>query len=447
MFFERPESGETAILVHFDFSRGDDPEDPREFEELVLSAQGDPAAFLLGRRAAPHPKYFIGSGKLEELQALVHEHCAKLVIFNHVLSPSQERNLEKVLECRVLDRVGLILDIFAQRARTHEGKLQVELAQLRHLSTRLIRGWTHLERQKGGIGLRGPGETQLETDRRLVRGRIKSIEGRLEKVRKQRQQGRRARKRAAVPTVSLVGYTNAGKSTLFNRLTEAGVYAEDQLFATLDPTMRRLRFPDIGPVVLADTVGFISHLPHRLVDAFRATLEEVANADLLLHVIDASADDPQQQMDHVNSVLEEIGADERLQLKVFNKIDLVENRNAGVDTDQDGVAESVWLSAQSGEGIDQLMTTVGQLLAEDMVEQTLRLSTDLARLRAKLYEQKAIIGEHHCDDGSSEVAVRLAKSDLLRLLSAENLNWQDLEWKDKDWENRAWTDSEGAAAR
>ncbi len=377
----------------------------------------------------------------------MHEHCAKLVIFNHVLSPSQERNLEKVLECRVLDRVGLILDIFAQRARTHEGKLQVELAHLRHLSTRLIRGWTHLERQKGGIGLRGPGETQLETDRRLVRGRIKSIEGRLEKVRKQRQQGRRARKRAAVPTVSLVGYTNAGKSTLFNRLTEAGVYAEDQLFATLDPTMRRLRFPDIGPVVLADTVGFISHLPHRLVDAFRATLEEVANADLLLHVIDASADDPQQQMDHVNSVLEEIGADERLQLKVFNKIDLVENRNAGVDTDQDGVAESVWLSAQSGEGIDQLMTTVGQLLAEDMVEQTLRLSTDLARLRAKLYEQKAIIGEHHCDDGSSEVAVRLAKSDLLRLLSAENLNWQDLEWKDKDWENRAWTDSEGAAAR
>lgn len=428
MFFDRPQSGETAVLVHFDFSRGDDPEDPREFEELVLSAQGDPAAFLLGRRAAPNPKYFIGSGKVEELQALVHEHCAQLVIFNHVLSPSQERNLEKVLECRVLDRVGLILDIFAQRARTHEGKLQVELAQLRHLSTRLIRGWTHLERQKGGIGLRGPGETQLETDRRLVRVRIKSIESRLEKVRKQRQQGRRARARAAVPTVSLVGYTNAGKSTLFNRLTEAGVYAEDQLFATLDPTMRRLRFPDVGPVVLADTVGFISHLPHRLVDAFRATLEEVANADLLIHVIDASADDPQQQINHVNTVLEEIGADDRLQLKVFNKIDRVPSRLAGVDKDQDGNTTAVWMSAQTGDGVELLMETVGQLLAEDMVEQTLRLSTDLARLRAKLYEQKAIICERHCDDGSSEVELRLAKADLLRLLSAENLKWQDLDW-------------------
>jgi GTP-binding protein HflX len=429
LFFERPQSGETAILVHIDFSRGGDPEDPREFEELVLSAQGDPAAFLLGRRAAPHPKYFIGTGKLEELGELVHAHCAQLVIFNHVLSPSQERNLEKVLKCRVLDRVGLILDIFAQRARTHEGKLQVELAQLRHLSTRLIRGWTHLERQKGGIGLRGPGETQLETDRRLVRGRIRSIEARLEKVRKQRQQGRRARRRAAIPTVSLVGYTNAGKSTLFNQLTQAGVYAEDQLFATLDPTMRRLHFPDIGPVVLADTVGFISHLPHRLIEAFRATLEEVASADLLIHLIDASVEDPQMHIEQVSAVLAEIGADEIPQLKVFNKIDLVPSRRPTIDRTPDGRVEAVWLSAHSGAGMDLLMDTVGELLAEDMVQQTLRLSAGLARLRAKLYQQKAVLNERHCDDGSSEVELRLARSDLLRLLSTENIAWQDLDWQ------------------
>jgi len=428
LFFERPQSGETAILVHMDFNRGDDPEDPREFEELVLSAQGDPAAFLLGRRDAPHPKYFIGSGKLEELIDLVQEHCAELVIFNHVLSPSQERNLEKVLKCRVLDRVGLILDIFAQRARTHEGKLQVELAQLRHLSTRLIRGWTHLERQKGGIGLRGPGETQLETDRRLVRGRIRAIESRLEKVRKQREQGRRARRRAAVPTVSLVGYTNAGKSTLFNCLTQAGVYAEDQLFATLDPTMRRLQLPNIGPVVMADTVGFISHLPHRLVEAFRATLEEVASADLLLHVVDASTEDPQQHIDQVNSVLAEIGADSLPQLMVYNKIDLLPGQKPELKRNAMGNIESVWVSAQQGDGIQLLLEAVGELLAEDMVQETLHLGAGLARLRAKLYQQKAVVNERHCDDGSSEVELCLAKADLMRLLSAENLQWQDLQW-------------------
>lgn len=428
MFFDRPESGETAILVHFDFNRDDDPEDPREFEELVLSAQGDPAAFLTGNRSAPHPKFFIGTGKLEELRVLVAEHAAKVAIFNHVLSPSQERNLEKVIGCRVLDRVGLILDIFAQRARTHEGKLQVELAQLRHIATRLVRGWTHLERQKGGIGLRGPGETQLETDRRLIRDRIRAIEGRLEKVRKQREQGRRARRRAAVPTVSLVGYTNAGKSTLFNAITAAGVYAEDQLFATLDPTMRRLIVPDVGPVVLADTVGFISHLPHRLVEAFRATLEEVASADLLLHIVDAAAEDPSHNISHVNKVLEEIHADQQRQLLVYNKIDLINGLEPKIDRDEQGRPLAVWLSAQQSRGLELLIQAITELLATDLLEQTLHLPPASARLRAKLYEHNAIVEEHYRDDGSSDLSLRVPKADFMRLLSAENLCWDDLNW-------------------
>ena len=296
------------MLVHLHLGSESQREDPREFEELVLSAGGDPAAFIMGSRDTPHPRTFVGSGKLEEIMAEVHAQEAEIVMFNHSLSPSQERNLEAELQCRVLDRTGLILDIFAQRARTHEGKLQVELAQLQHMSTRLVRGWTHLERQKGGIGLRGPGETQLETDRRLLRARIKSIRGRLDKVRKQREQGRRSRIRAEIPTVSLVGYTNAGKSTLFNRLTDANVYAADKLFATLDPTLRRLDLDNVGPVVLADTVGFIAHLPHDLVEAFKATLEETLRADLLVHVVDAASQDRDANIYEVQDVLSEIGA-------------------------------------------------------------------------------------------------------------------------------------------
>ncbi|HET8902677.1 MAG TPA: ribosome rescue GTPase HflX, partial [Saccharospirillum sp.] len=265
MFFERVEGGDRAVLVHVDFPESANREDPQEFEELVTSAGATPVATLGGSRSAPHPKYFVGSGKLEEIKAAVRASGADVVLFNHSLSPSQERNVERAVECRVLDRTGLILDIFAQRARTHEGKLQVELAQLQYQSTRLVRGWTHLERQKGGIGLRGPGETQLETDRRLLQARISTIHRRLEKVEKQRDQGRRARTRSDTPTISLVGYTNAGKSTLFNALTQAHVYAADQLFATLDPTLRRLSIPDMGDVVMADTVGFIRHLPHKLV--------------------------------------------------------------------------------------------------------------------------------------------------------------------------------------
>lgn len=429
MFFERPESGEAAVLVHFDFNRYNEPEDPRELEELVLAANGDPVAFLMGQRTAPHPKFFIGTGKLDELRQLVEEHQAAVVIFNHILSPSQERNLEKVVGCRVLDRVGLILDIFAQRARTHEGKLQVELAQLRHISTRLVRGWTHLERQKGGIGLRGPGETQLETDRRLLRVRIRSIEARLEKVRKQRRQGRRSRQRAEIPTISLVGYTNAGKSTLFNQITDARVFAENQLFATLDPTMRRLELNDIGPVILADTVGFISNLPHRLVEAFRATLEEVTSADLLLHVIDAAAEESAEQIKQVDAVLEEIGATDQLQLKVFNKIDRLDGMAPKIERNAEGRPVAVWLSAQSGAGVELLFNAITEVLAKDMLQETLHLPPDQARLRARLYEHNSVVAERHLEDGSSALELRIPKADLMRLLSAENVAWGNLEWE------------------
>ena len=308
MFFERHEGGERAVLVHPECFEDQQREDPREFQELVRSANVEQVAFVVVASAKVTPRYFVGSGKLEEIRLHVIASEADVVLFNHALTPTQERNLEAELKCRVVDRTGLILDIFAQRARTHEGKLQVELAQLEHISTRLIRGWTHLERQKGGVGLRGPGETQLETDRRLLRVRIKSIKTRLDKVRRQRDQTRRLRKRADIPLVSLVGYTNAGKSTLFNTVTNADVFAADQLFATLDPTLRRLSINKLGPVVLADTVGFIRHLPHKLVQAFRATLEESAMADLLLHVIDGADPGRRDNMQQVQNVLEEIQA-------------------------------------------------------------------------------------------------------------------------------------------
>lgn len=428
MFFDRPESGELAVLVHLNLSHGQEPEDPREFEELVLSAGGDPVAFITGKSISPNAKFFIGTGKLQELQAVVAANEAEVVIFNHTLSPSQERNLEKELQCRVLDRTGLILDIFAQRARTFEGKLQVELAQLRHMSTRLVRGWTHLERQKGGIGLRGPGETQLETDRRLLRGRITMIEQRLEKVRSQREQGRRSRQRSAIPTVSLVGYTNAGKSTLFNRVTGSNVYAENQLFATLDPTMRRVEVADIGAVIMADTVGFISHLPHKLVEAFRATLEEAANSTLLLHIIDAAADERLRNIEQVDLVLEEIGAADLPQLKVYNKIDLITEVAPRIDRDNAGKPVAVWLSAQSGLGCDLLDEAIAELLGTEMVIAQLLLRPQDGRLRAALYEQQAIAQETFRDDGVCIANLRVPKSDLLRILSAQKIQFDDLVW-------------------
>ncbi|ACR14113.1 GTP-binding proten HflX [Teredinibacter turnerae T7901] len=430
MFFDRPDSGELAVLVHLEIPQSAESDDPREFEELVLSAGGDPVELLSGQRSAPHPKYFIGTGKLEELQALVQQHQAELVIFNHELSPSQERNLEKALECRVLDRTGLILDIFAQRARTHEGKLQVELAQLEHMSTRLIRGWTHLERQKGGIGLRGPGETQLETDRRLLRARIKTIGKRLEKVRKQREQGRRARNRADIPTVSLVGYTNAGKSTLFNAITDAGVFAQDQLFATLDPTMRRIGLPDVGPAVLADTVGFISNLPHRLVESFRATLEEASSSDLLLHVIDAADDERQRNIEQVNLVLEEIDAHELPCLMVYNKIDLLSDMAPRIDRDDQGRPVAVWLSAKNAAdnpvNISLLFQALAELLAEDIFQQSVYLGAAMGSLRARLYRHNAVLNESYTPDGICELEIRIPEADLKRMLSAENIALDDL---------------------
>ena len=415
MFFERPDSGERAVLVHLNLASEMEREDPREFEELVLSAGGDPVTYVMGSRDVPHARTFVGSGKLEEIAAAVAAHDAQIVMFNHALSPSQERNLEKVLQCRVLDRTGLILDIFAQRARTHEGKLQVELAQLEHMSTRLVRGWTHLERQKGGIGLRGPGETQLETDRRLLRARIRSIQARLEKVRKQRDQGRRARRRAELPTLSLVGYTNAGKSTLFNRLTTSEVYAADQLFATLDPTLRRLQLDNVGPVVLADTVGFIAHLPHKLVAALKATLEETLNADLLLHVIDAATEQREDHIHQVNDVLEEIGAGDIPQLQVYNKLDLLE-QPARIDRDAEGNPQRVWLSAASGEGVDLLLQAVAELVGQDMVSETLDIGPDQGRLRAALYRLGAVAAEDYGADGVAHLQVRLPRADWNRLM-------------------------------
>ena len=419
MFFDRPQSGERAVLVHLDLGPGAVRDDPRELEELVLSAGGDPVEYILGQRDRPDPGHFVGSGKLAEIVDAVNAHEAALVIFDHALTPTQERNLERALGCRVIDRTGLILDIFAQRARSHLGKLQVELAQLRHISTRLVRGWTHLERQKGGIGLRGPGETQLETDRRLIRDRIRLLTRRLEKVHLQREQGRRARSRAEMPTVSLVGYTNAGKSTLFNRLTGADVYVADQLFATLDPTMRRCLLADGRAVVLADTVGFVRHLPHQLVEAFRATLDEARLADLLLHVIDASAADRDDTSFEVEKVLAEIGAGKLPRLQVCNKIDLLEMQPR-IDRGEDGKPVRVWVSACDGSGLDLLRTAIDELLEQDIVHECLTLAPQQGRLRARLYEKGAVLREQVEGDGVIRLEVRLPRTQLARLLAAEN---------------------------
>ena len=414
MFFELHSGGERAVLVQIAIDGCANEPDLGEFIELVRSAGGDPATVVRGSRRSPTAKYFVGKGKLEEIASEVERVEAELVVFNHALSPSQERNLEAFLKCRVIARTGLILDIFAQRARTHEGKLQVELAQLKHISTRLIRGWTHLERQKGGIGLRGPGETQLETDRRLLRARVSTIESRLDKVRQQRAQNRRARQRAEVPLVSLVGYTNAGKSTLFNAWSESGVYVADQLFATLDPTLARVEIEGLGGVIIADTVGFIADLPHSLVEAFRATLEETLNASLLIHVIDVAADDREFLKTEVELVLDEIGAGDIPQLIVFNKIDLLE-REPRMTRDSEGRPDSVSVSAKTGAGLHLLRDAIGERLAGNFFKGCVELTPAHGKLRAALYAMGAVKSEDWLEAGGSELDIHLPESDWTRL--------------------------------
>jgi GTP-binding protein HflX len=412
--FERPRSGERALLVHINFNSQSDQDDLAEFIELVRSADVVDIDVIVGSRQNPSAKTFIGKGKLEEIAGQVEAQNIEVVLFNHALSPSQERNLEAHLQCRVLDRTGLILDIFAQRAQSFEGKLQVELAQLKHLSTRLVRGWTHLERQKGGIGLRGPGETQLETDRRLLNKRIKYLNSRLDKVARQREQSRQARKKADIPTVSLVGYTNAGKSTLFNCLTESNAFAADKLFATLDPTLRKLDLDDQSSVILADTVGFIRHLPHDLVAAFRATLIETREADLILHVVDCADDDRQEKMFAVNQVLEEINASETPQLVVYNKIDLPDFQPR-VDVDEDGNQWRVWVSAQKKLGIDGLLDVLKDRFFSETASYALSLVANEGQIRALLYEQGAIEEEVYEDNGDIALKLRLSPTLLKRL--------------------------------
>jgi len=350
--FERPDGGDAAVLVSLDFGGAGYEDSLEELRQLAVSAGLKVCAVVEGKRAKPDAALFVGSGKAEQVAAALHDSEAQVAVFNHELSPAQQRNLERTLKCRVADRTGLILDIFAQRAKSHEGKLQVELAQMEHLSTRLVRGWTHLERQKGGIGVRGgPGESQLELDRRMIRQRVKLLKEKLAKLGQQRGMQRRARKRSGVLSVSLVGYTNAGKSTLFNRLTQSGVYAANQLFATLDTTSRKLFIPECGTVVLSDTVGFIRNLPHTLVEAFGATLEETAQADLLLHVVDVSSPARDEQVLEVNKVLAEIGAQDVPQLLVLNKIDSI-GMVPDMERDEYGKISKVWVSAKQGAGIE-----------------------------------------------------------------------------------------------
>jgi GTP-binding protein HflX len=419
--FGRPQAGERAIIVHVDFDGFGVEESVAEFVALAESAGADVMQTVVAHRKAPDPRYFLGTGKVEELAAQVAEAQIELVLINHAISPSQERNLERALQCRVLDRTGLILDIFAQRARSFEGKLQVELAQLRHVSSRLVRGWSHLERQRGGIGLRGPGETQLELDRRMIGHRIQQLERRLQKVSRQREQGRQARRKRELPVVALVGYTNAGKSTLFNSLSSAEVYAANQLFATLDTTLRRLDLPNGDPLILADTVGFIRELPHQLVAAFRSTLEEVAEADLLLHIIDAADDQREMQVAEVEAVLDEIGAGEVPTLRIYNKIDRLE-RTPSIERDPSGEVTSVWISAATGQGLELLKVALAERVGSVRVHGVVRLPPEQGRLRARFYSLGKVLAERMGEAGESILEVDLPRRDLERLYQKEGLS-------------------------
>ncbi len=403
-----------------DFSTSHEDKRLAEFKELALSAGVEILKVFHSKRAAPAADYFIGSGKVDEIAAAVAALNAEVVLFNHELSAAQQRNLENRFKCRVIDRSTLILDIFAQRARSFEGRLQVELAQLEHLRTRLVRGWTHLERQKGGIGLRGPGETQLESDRRLLGLRIKAIKKELQQVLKQREQRRRARMRSELPTIALVGYTNAGKSTVFNRLTQAGVYVADQLFATLDPSLRQVQLAKLGKIIVADTVGFVRDLPHELIAAFSATLEETQRADLLLHVIDCSQDDLNETQQEVNAVLSTIEADKIPQLLVYNKIDLKADAEPRLDRKEGGKPWRVWLSAHTGAGFELLEEALLDLLAEHWIKTQISLKPQQGKLRAALYALKAVKQESPNEQGGWELKIELPEREYRRFIV--NLN-------------------------
>lgn len=419
--FERPQSGERTVLIHATPGGAPELNEREEFAELAVSAGAVIVGEIIISRRRPDSRYFIGKGKLADLEECIKEQEAELVIFSASLSPSQERNLEQALKCRVLDRAGLILDIFAQRARSFEGKLQVELAQLRHLSTRLVRGWTHLERQKGGIGLRGgPGEKQLETDRRLIGDRIRQLKSRLDQVDRRRSMNRQNRLRAEIPTVALVGYTNAGKSTLFNALTGAGVYVEDKLFATLDPTVRRLELPGGSAVILADTVGFIRDLPHELIAAFRSTLQEAREADLILHLIDASDPNRWQRIRQVNAVLKELDADRVPQIRVYNKIDKLD-RQPRLTNNRNGEGRAVWLSAVSGDGVSLLLESIGKRLRRKMIHGVIRLQPSQGRQRALLFEMGAVLQEKPADDGGWIVELEMVEREFRKFVKNEKL--------------------------
>ncbi len=404
---ERPHGGEKALLVHINLPQNSDQDDLDEFIELVRSADVENIDLIIGSRHTPTSRTFVGKGKLEEIEERVRQLSIEVVLFNHALSPSQERNLERALQCRVLDRTGLILDIFAQRAHSFEGKLQVELAQLKHLSTRLVRGWTHLERQKGGIGLRGPGETQLETDRRLLGKRIKYLNNRLSKVSQQRHQSRQARNKAEIPTLSLVGYTNAGKSTLFNALTDSDAYTADQLFATLDPTLRKLQIDDQLTVILADTVGFIRHLPHDLVAAFRATLQETREADLILHIIDCADENRREKIEAVNQILSEVGAENTPQLQIYNKIDLVDYAPR-IDRDENDGVSRIWLSAKTGDGFEEFKRVIGEIFSQQTTRQEILLAADEGQIRSRLYAEKVVMTETCHEDASTSLILNIS---------------------------------------
>ena len=415
--FERPRSGERAVLVRLGLGGEVDVEDLLEFTQLALSAGAEPVATITGRRARPDPRYFMGSGKADEVRMAAQAEAADVILVDHALTPSQERNLEKLTERRVLDRNSLILDIFAQRARSFEGKLEVELAQLKHIASRLVRGWTHLERQKGGIGLRGPGETQLETDRRLVGQRMRVLAKRLEKIKQQRETGRARRAEIPVPSVTLVGYTNAGKSTLFHALTGADAYVANQLFATLDPTVRRISLPGGTPVVVADTVGFIRELPHELVAAFQSTLTEAREATLLLHVVDACDPRREQHIAQVNAVLEEIGAEEIPHILVYNKVDRLDTMPR-IDRDAEGRITAVWISAERRRGLDLLANAIAERLSLVARRACVRMPLSAGALRSSLYKAGAVNGERVIDASEIELDVELPDAELTRLARA-----------------------------